>query len=217
MAKKTAFRVKRFFDITAVFIGMLFVIPISAGIAFYIKKNSPGKVLFKQERAGYRGQPFICYKFRTMTEEKGLGGELLPDEIRLKSWGKFLRSISLDELPQLWNVLKGEMSLIGPRPLPIKYLAFYTPEQMRRHEMRPGMTGWTSVNGRNNLDWDTKFKMDIWYIEHWSLWLDIKIFFKTVYKVICRDDTHKIGYATRDVFTGAKSMERLPNRKVKKT
>ncbi|SHG03233.1 sugar transferase [Ornithinibacillus halophilus] len=196
--------IKRLLDICAALFALTICSPIYLIVVLYIKINTNEKVLFKQERAGLNGKPFICLKFRTMTSEADSDGNLLPDEFRLKKWGKFLRSTSLDELPQFINVLKGDMSLIGPRALLVRYLPRYTQEQMRRHEMRPGMTSWTAVNGRNNVDWEKKFKMDVWYIDNWSLLLDFKIFFLTFYTVFKRDGISKTGHATRDEFFGSK-------------
>lgn len=201
-SKKIQLLIKRLLDICAALFALTICLPIYLVIALYIKLNSDGPILFKQERVGFMGKPFICYKFRTMTDDRGEDGELLPDENRLKPWGKFLRSTSLDELPQFVNILKGEMSLIGPRALPVKYLPRYTEKQMRRHEMRPGMTSWTAVNGRNNVDWDRKFEMDVWYVDNWSLWLDFKVFFLTFYVVLKKDGVNREGHVTRDEFLG---------------
>ena len=152
-------------------------------------------VLFKQSRPGKNGIPFTIYKFRTMTDEKDEFGNLLPDVKRLTRFGSFLRRTSLDELPELFNVLKGEMSLVGPRPLLIDYLPLYSPEQARRHEIKPGITGWAQINGRNSLSWQEKFEMDVWYVDHVSFWLDIKILFLTIWKVLKREGISQEGYA----------------------
>lgn len=165
-------------------------------------------VLFRQERAGYKGQIFTIYKFRTMSDARDKHGNLLPDEKRLSTFGKFLRASSLDELPELYNVLRGEMSLIGPRPLLVAYLPRYTPEQNRRHHTLPGITGWAQVNGRNNLSWEIKFELDVWYVDHWSVWLDIQILFKTIYKVIKRDGINQPGNATAQEFLGTQADEK---------
>jgi lipopolysaccharide/colanic/teichoic acid biosynthesis glycosyltransferase len=165
-------------------------------------------VLFRQERAGYKGQIFTIYKFRTMSDARDKHGNLLPDEKRLSTFGKFLRASSLDELPELYNVLRGEMSLIGPRPLLVAYLPRYTPEQNRRHYTLPGITGWAQVNGRNNLSWEIKFELDVWYVDHWSVWLDIQILFKTIYKVIKRDGINQPGNATAQEFLGTQADEK---------
>ncbi|KPH75930.1 sugar transferase [Oceanobacillus caeni] len=203
--------IKRFLDICAALFTLTICSPIYLIVAIYIKSNTKEDILFKQERAGLNGKPFICYKFRTMTSETDSEGNLLPDEFRLKKWGKFLRSTSLDELPQFVNILKGDMSLIGPRALHVRYLQRYTQEQMRRHEMRPGMTSWTAVNGRNNINWDKKFEMDVWYIDNWSLLLDIKIFFLTFYTVFKREGINQEGYATREEFLGSKEDQKNAN------
>jgi lipopolysaccharide/colanic/teichoic acid biosynthesis glycosyltransferase len=159
-------------------------------------------VLFRQERPGLGGEPFTIYKFRTMTDERDDHGNLLPDADRLTAFGNFLRSTSLDELPELFNVLKGDMSLVGPRPLLMEYLPRYTTEQMRRHEVRPGITGWAQVNGRNALTWEQKFELDVWYVDHCNLWLDIKILVLTLIKVFQREGISQPGRATVDYFTG---------------
>ena len=159
-------------------------------------------VLFKQSRPGKNGIPFTIYKFRTMTDEKDEFGNLLPDVKRLTRFGSFLRRTSLDELPELFNVLNGEMSLVGPRPLLIDYLPLYSPEQARRHEIKPGITGWAQINGRNSLSWQEKFEMDVWYVDHVSFWLDIKILFLTIWKVLKREGISQEGYATAEKFKG---------------
>jgi lipopolysaccharide/colanic/teichoic acid biosynthesis glycosyltransferase len=203
MSKRMQLCIKRLLDICLALVALIILSPVYLAIACYVKLNSDGPVLFKQERAGLMGEPFMCYKFRTMTEDRGEDGELLPDEERLKSWGRRLRNSSLDELPQFVNILKGEISLIGPRALPVKYLPLYTDKQMSRHEMRPGMTSWTAVNGRNLIDWDRKFEMDVWYIDNWSLLLDCKILFRTFGTVLRKDGVSREGYATRDTFLGS--------------
>lgn len=165
-----------------------------------IKLGSP--IIFKQVRPGLNGCPFQMYKFRTMTDERDANGDLLPDAVRLTSFGRFLRSTSLDELPELWNVLKGEMSLVGPRPLLMEYLPRYTTEQARRHKVSPGITGWAQINGRNAIGWDEKFKLDVWYVDNQSLWLDLKILLLTVKKVFVREGISAEGEATMPKFTG---------------
>lgn len=167
------------------------------------KLGSP--VFFRQARPGLNGQAFEMLKFRTMTDERGPDGELLPDSQRLTPFGQLLRATSLDELPELWNVLRGEMSLVGPRPLLMEYLPLYTPEQARRHEVRPGITGWAQVNGRNTVSWDERFRMDVWYVDNRSLWLDLRILWLTVRKVIKREGINARGEATMPKFTGGKS------------
>ena len=166
------------------------------------KLGSP--VLFRQVRPGLYGRPFMMVKFRTMTDERGADGALLPDAQRLTAFGHFLRASSLDELPELWNVLRGEMSLVGPRPLLMEYLPLYSPAQARRHDVRPGITGWAQVNGRNAVSWDERFALDVWYVEHCSLWLDLRILWLTVRKVLVREGISAQGEATMPRFTGNK-------------
>ncbi|OYQ39035.1 sugar transferase [Rhodoferax sp. TH121] len=168
-----------------------------------VRLGSP--VLFRQVRPGLHGRPFMMVKFRTMTDERGADGELLPDALRLTPFGRFLRASSLDELPELWNVLRGEMSLVGPRPLLMEYLPLYSPDQARRHEVRPGITGWAQINGRNAVSWDQRFQLDAWYVDHQSLWLDVKILWLTVRKVLIREGINAQGDATMPRFTGNKS------------
>lgn len=200
---------KRLFDfLIAFFILILFALPLVLLILIIrVKLGSP--VLFRQTRPGLNAQPFEMVKFRTMTDERDINGILLSDADRLTSFGHFLRSASLDELPELWNVLKGDMSLVGPRPLLTEYLPFYSPEQARRHEVRPGITGWAQVNGRNTLSWDEKFKLDIWYVDNQNIWLDLKILFMTVRKVLVRDGIAAKGEVTMSRFTGNKNSEGL--------
>ncbi|MBL1200480.1 MAG: sugar transferase [Nostoc sp. ZfuVER08] len=185
-------------------IALIFVAPLLLGvaIAIYLRMGSP--VVFIQPRPGKNARIFNFYKFRTMTNECDAQGNLLADEKRLTALGKFLRQTSLDELPQLWNVLKGDMSFVGPRPLLVKYLDLYTPQQARRHEVKPGITGWAQVNGRRTLDrfWDKKFELDVWYIDRWSLWLDLKILLMTVWQVIQRKSISQEGHVTSEEFTG---------------
>ena len=172
-------------------------------IMFLLVRLRMGKpVLFRQTRIGRRGKSFIFLKFRTMTGACDSHGKLLPDEQRLTAFGQFLRSSSLDELPQLWNVLKGDMSLVGPRPLLPEYVVRYNTHQRRRHEVKPGITGWAQVNGRNGLSWEEKFDLDVWYVDHWSLWLDIKIFCLTLLKVWQQDGISQNGHATMKEFMG---------------
>lgn len=193
---------KRLFDLTATVIGLLIVSPLFLVISLLslIKFGSP--IIFCQQRPGLDGKSFMIYKFRTMTDECDEDGKLLTDEQRLTSFGKFMRSTSLDELPELINVLKGDMSLVGPRPLLMEYLPLYTPEQARRHAVRPGITGWAQVNGRNAISWDEKFKLDVWYVNNQSLLLDIKILFMTVKKVLVRDGISEDGHVTAQKFKG---------------
>ncbi len=174
-------------------------------LAWQVRRKLGSPVLFTQVRPGLHGKPFRMVKFRTMTDERGPDGALLPDAQRLTPFGRFLRASSLDELPELWNVLRGEMSLVGPRPLLMEYLPLYTPEQARRHAVRPGITGWAQVNGRNAISWTDKFALDVWYVDHRSLWLDVQILWRTVRKVLVRDGISAAGEATMSKFTGSKS------------
>ncbi|MGE7914323.1 sugar transferase [Lysinibacillus xylanilyticus] len=195
--------IKRLFDFIISFGVLLCLSPIFflTWILVRIKLGSP--VLFKQPRPGLNGKVFYVYKFRTMTDERDESGELLPDSVRLTSFGKVLRKLSLDELPQLWNVLKGDMSLIGPRPLLVEYLPLYNERQARRHEVRPGITGWAQVNGRNAISWEQKFAYDVWYVENQSLWLDFKILLLTMKKVFVSDGISQEGQATMEKFKGS--------------
>ena len=196
---------KRLFDITAAFAALLLLALPLALLTWQVRRKLGSPAFFRQVRPGMRGKPFEMVKFRTMTDARGADGALLPDADRLTPFGRFLRASSLDELPELWNVLKGEMSLVGPRPLLMEYLPLYSPQQARRHEVRPGITGWAQVNGRNALGWDEKFKLDVWYVDHRSLWLDIKILWLTVKKVLVREGISAAGEATMPRFTGGKS------------
>jgi lipopolysaccharide/colanic/teichoic acid biosynthesis glycosyltransferase len=198
---------KRLFDIFASFFGLLMLSPIIAIVAWKIRKNLGSPVLFKQVRPGKDGKPFEMVKFRTMRDAVDAEGNPLPDSERLTPFGNWLRSTSLDELPELWNVLKGDMSLVGPRPLLMEYLPLYSKEQYRRHEVRPGVTGWAQVNGRNALSWDEKFKLDVWYVENRSFWLDIKILLLTVKKVLVRDGISAEGQVTMERFYGSKNID----------
>lgn len=193
---------KRFFDVVASVTALLILSPVIAIVAWQISRKMGSPVLFRQVRPGLGGKPFEMVKFRTMKDAVDADGNPLPDSERLTPFGQFLRSSSLDELPELWNVLKGDMSLVGPRPLLMEYLPLYSPEQYRRHEVRPGVTGWAQINGRNSLSWDEKFKLDVWYVDNRSLWLDIKILFLTVKKVVVRDGISADGEATMSKFTG---------------
>ena len=209
--------VKRLFDIAAAGAGIVAVSPILAGAAIGVKLTMGSPILFTQTRPGYRGEPFRIYKFRTMSNERGPDGELLPDAQRLGAFGKLLRSTSIDELPELFNVLKGDMSLVGPRPLLMRYLELYDEFQKRRHEVRPGITGWAQINGRNQLSWDEKFEHDVWYVDNQSLWLDIKILVKTVLQVLKRDGISQEGEATAAYFTGSDSGDADPGDAVEAT
>ncbi len=194
---------KRLFDISVSLTSILiFALPLLL-LVYLVRSRLGSPVFFTQVRPGLNGEPFRMVKFRSMTEERSPDGELLPDADRLTRFGALLRSTSLDELPELWNVLKGEMSLVGPRPLLMAYLPLYTPEQSRRHDVRPGITGWAQVNGRNAISWEEKFALDVWYVENQSLWLDIKILWLTVRKVLMRDGISADGEVTVSKFTGA--------------
>ncbi len=195
---------KRLFDMISSFLGLLLLSPVILLVAWKIRKNLGSPVLFKQVRPGKDGKPFQMVKFRTMLDAVDTSGQPLPDDERMTPFGSFLRSSSLDELPELWNVLKGDMSLVGPRPLLMEYLPLYSEKQYRRHEARPGVTGWAQINGRNAISWEDKFKLDVWYVDNRSLWLDIKIIFLTVKKVLIRDGISADGEATMSKFTGGK-------------
>jgi len=195
--------IKRIFDITLTLIGALFLFPVFLLTALMVKIKLGAPLFFKQVRPGLNGNLFNMYKFRSMTNECDKDGNLLIDEVRLTKFGKFLRSTSLDELPGLWNVLKGDMSLVGPRPLLVEYLPLYSEKQSRRHEVRPGITGWAQVNGRNTISWNEKFDLDVWYVDNQSIWLDIKILWMTVKKVIKRDGISQSNHVTMDKFKGS--------------
>lgn len=193
---------KRLFDLVCALIALIFLaIPILL-LIMLVRHRLGSPVFFRQTRSGLRGVPFEIVKFRTMTDAYGADGSMLPDADRLTEFGRFLRATSLDELPELWNVLKGDMSLVGPRPLLMEYLSLYTPEQARRHEMRPGITGWAQVNGRNAISWEEKFALDIWYVDHRTCWLDVKILWMTVMRVLKRDGISAAGEVTMSRFTG---------------
>jgi sugar transferase EpsL len=193
---------KRLFDLIASFIGLIILLPVILLTAILVRIFFGVPILFRQQRPGYKGHPFFIYKFCTMTNRLNADGSLLPDSERLTPFGRFLRSISLDELPELFNILRGEMSFVGPRPLLMQYLPLYSPEQARRHDVVPGLTGWAQVNGRNATDWSTRFKLDIWYVDHWSFWLDIKIILMTFGKVFKRAGVNQEGQATVEYFMG---------------
>ncbi|MEY4316927.1 MAG: hypothetical protein RI902_735 [Pseudomonadota bacterium] len=196
---------KRLFDLLVTsFALILLALPLLA-LVWLVRRKLGSPVLFLQVRPGRSGKPFTMVKFRTMTEQRGTDGTLLPDTQRLTSFGRFLRASSLDELPELWNVLRGDMSLVGPRPLLMEYLPLYSSEQARRHEVRPGITGWAQINGRNAISWEDKFALDVWYVNNRSLWLDIKILWQTVLKVLVRDGISAAGEATMPKFTGTNS------------
>ncbi len=193
---------KRTFDVVVAGAALVVLSPVLAVVALLVRLRLGSPVLFRQERAGLGGRPFILTKFRTMTDERGADGALLPDEQRLPAFGSFLRSTSLDELPELVHVLRGEMSLVGPRPLPTKYLERYSPRQARRHEVRPGITGWAQVNGRNTARWAERLEMDVWYVDNRSLLLDLKILWRTVRVVFTREGVAEEGQATMTEFLG---------------
>jgi sugar transferase EpsL len=194
---------KRILDLLIAVTGLVILSPVLAVISLLVGIFHGLPVLFRQVRPGYRSALFTVYKFRTMNEARDSQGNLLPDEQRLTRLGRFLRSSSLDELPELFNVLKGEMSLVGPRPLFKHYLERYSPEQARRHEVLPGITGWAQINGRNALDWEEKFRLDVWYVDNWSFWLDLKILLLTLWKVIKREGISQPGHATAEEFMGS--------------
>lgn len=199
---------KRFFDVVVAFSSLVVLALPLLMLIVLIRCKLGGPVFFRQIRPGLHGHPFEMIKFRSMTDAHGLDDRLLPDAERLTPLGRFLRATSLDELPELWNVLKGDMSLVGPRPLLMEYLPLYSPEQARRHEVRPGVTGWAQVNGRNAISWEDKFRLDVWYVDHRSLRLDLNILYLTVKKVLVRDGISAVGEATMTRFTGTSSEER---------
>jgi sugar transferase EpsL len=194
---------KRALDLVLSSLLLVVLSPILGTIALAVLVTSGRPVLFRQARPGLNAKPFVLLKFRSMAERLDSSGELLPDGERITSLGRFLRRFSLDELPELWNVLKGEMSLVGTRPLLLAYLDRYTPQQARRHEVKPGITGWAQVNGRNALSWEEKFALDLWYVDHWSLWLDWLILFRTFWQVVTKSGISFEGHATMPEFTGA--------------
>ncbi len=200
MNRNVQLMLKRALDIVVSATVLSLLSPLMALIALTIRLTMGRPTLFRQQRPGLRGKPFTIYKFRTMTNTRDAQGDLLPDADRLTPFGRFLRSMSLDELPGLFNVLKGDMSLVGPRPLLMQYLERYTPEQARRHEVKPGITGWAQVNGRNALTWEQKFALDIWYVDHQSLWVDLKIMALTLWKILRREGISQPGQATVEEF-----------------
>ena len=198
---------KRLLDIIIAAIALILLSPLYAFVAYKVKKNLGSPVLFRQVRPGLHGKPFEMIKFRTMRDALDAQGNPLPDSERLTPFGKMLRSSSLDEMPELWNVIKGDMSIVGPRPLLTEYLPLYNTQQAKRHNVRPGMTGHAQVNGRNAIGWEEKFKLDTWYVEHQSILLDFKIMFKTVHKVLAKDDISAEGEATMTRFTGTEKKD----------
>jgi len=212
MSRHVQMAIKRAFDFMASLIALVLLSPFMALIALAIWITMGRPILFRQPRIGYRGRVFIIYKFRTMNDRWDEQGNLLPDEQRLTRLGRFLRSLTLDELPELFNVLKGEMSLVGPRPLLVEYRDLYTPEQWRRHEMPPGMAGPVLASGRNLLDWEEKFRLDVWYVDHWSLWLDFQILARTAWKVLKREGVSAEGHVTMPKFAGSKKILAEPQK-----
>ena len=194
---------KRLFDLALSIPAFFLLSFLMLIMALLVRFKIGSLVLFKQVRPGLHGRPFTIYKFRTMTDERDGNGDLLPDGERLTRLGRFLRKTSIDELPELFNVIKGDMSIVGPRPLLMQYLDRYTPEQARRHEVKPGITGWAQVNGRNAISWEDKFKLDVWYVNNWNPWLDVKIIMMTVMKVLKREGISQDGYATAQEFLGS--------------
>lgn len=193
---------KRIFDVCGALLALCALLPVIVAVAILVRLKLGSPVLFRQIRPGMDGAPFEMVKFRTMLDRVDNSGKALPDDQRMTRFGSFLRSASLDELPELWNVLKGEMSLVGPRPLLMEYLPLYSAEQYRRHNVRPGVTGWAQVNGRNAISWEDKFKLDVWYVDNRSFWLDLKILFLTVKRVLFRDGISGEGEVTMSKFTG---------------
>lgn len=202
---------KRFLDLSVAVVGLAVFLPLLVFVGLLVMVFMGRPVLFRQRRPGLHGMPFLLCKFRTMNSRRGSDGALLPDRERITRIGLFLRVTSLDELPQLWNVLRGQMSLVGPRPLLMEYLDRYTPEQARRHEALPGITGWTQVNGRNALDWDQKLALDVWYVDHRTLGLDFKILLMTAMKVLRREGISRAGHATMPEFLGS-GMDAAPRK-----
>lgn len=196
--------IKRLLDIIIASIALILLSPLYALVAYKVRKNLGSPVIFRQVRPGLHGKPFEMIKFRTMTDERDAEGNLLPNEQRLPKFGKMLRATSLDEMPELWNVIKGDMSIVGPRPLLMEYLPLYNEEQAKRHNVRPGMTGHAQVNGRNAISWEKKFELDVWYVENQSLWLDFKIMFQTVKKVLVKEGINQSEEVTMTKFTGNK-------------
>jgi len=194
---------KRLFDLLLTSLGVVILSPVFLALALCVWLAHGAPVLFKQRRPGYRRQPFMNYKFRTMTEARDAQGNMLSDAERLTRLGRFMRSTSLDELPEALNVLRGEMSLVGPRPLLMQYLERYTPEQSRRQDVLPGITGWAQINGRNALAWEDKFRLDVWYVDHWSFWLDLKILWLTLWKVLRREGISQPGHVSAEEFMGS--------------
>jgi sugar transferase EpsL len=208
MAREVPYdRLKRAIDVVLVSVGMVLLAPLFVVLAWKVRREFGRPVLFRQLRPGLNGELFELRKFRTMTDERGPDGERLPDEQRLTDFGRWLRSTSLDEIPEMVNVLKGEMSLVGPRPLLVEYLDRYSPEQARRHEVRPGITGWAQINGRNDMSWDDKLAQDVWYVDHRSLWLDFRILLRTLWVMVTRQGVSLEGHATTVRFMGSSQAD----------
>ncbi len=199
---------KRLFDLLVAILGLTLLSPILLLVALLVRIFHGSPVLFGQKRPGYLGKAFRIYKFRTMTEARAADGTLRPDQERLTPLGRFLRATSLDELPELFNILRGEMSLVGPRPLLMQYLERYSPEQARRHDVLPGISGWAQINGRNALTWQDKFRLDVWYVDHWNFWLDLKILFLTIWKVFKAEGISQPGHATAEEFMGNEKADK---------
>lgn len=198
---------KRLLDIIIASIALILLSPLYLYVTYRVRKHLGSPVIFRQVRPGLHGKPFEMIKFRTMTDERDAEGNLLPNEQRLPKFGKMLRATSLDEMPELWNVIKGDMSIVGPRPLLMDYLPLYNEEQAKRHNVRPGMTGYAQVNGRNSISWEEKFKLDTWYVENQSIWLDFKIMFQTVKKVLVKEGINQSEEVTMTRFTGNKDEQ----------
>jgi sugar transferase EpsL len=207
MSKRVQAYLKRVFDIVVSAVALTVLAPVMGLIALLVWRTMGRPVLFRQARPGLHGKPFVMYKFRTMRDLRDAEGNLLPDEARLTPFGRWLRTTSLDELPELVNVLRGEMSLVGPRPLLMEYLERYTPEQARRHEVKPGITGWAQIHGRNNLSWEERLRLDVWYVDHWNSWLDLKILWRTLWIVLRREGISAQGHATMPEFIGTKHLQ----------
>jgi len=201
---------KRLLDVFAASVALILLALPLLVLGWLVRRNLGSPVLFRQMRPGLHGQSFAMFKFRTMTDERDPDGALLPDALRLTPFGCFLRASSIDELPELWNVLRGDMSLVGPRPLLMDYLPLYSPEQARRHDVRPGITGWAQINGRNAISWEEKFKLDVWYVDHQSFWLDVKILFLTLIRVFQRSGISSKGEATMPKFSGEPAAQKSP-------
>ncbi len=197
---------KRLFDLVLAIPALVILAPVTMVLILLLRISVGKGVFFYQNRPGLHGKPFRIYKFRTMTNDCDIDDCLLPDSERLTKLGSFLRTTSLDELPELFNVIKGDMSIVGPRPLLMQYLDRYTPEQARRHEVKPGITGWAQVNGRNAISWEDKFKLDVWYVDNWSVWLDVKIIAMTVWKILKREGINQPGHATMEKFKGSRGL-----------